>query len=62
MNKSTKNRNLKDRRVSKVKVEENAREEIRRKEDRQNLVSYYGVLGLSIGVLLALGVVSYFYG
>ena len=61
MNKSADNRLLKDRRKIKIKQKIENRQELRRQEDRENIVSYYVVLGLSIGVLLILGIASHLY-
>jgi len=51
-----------DRRNKKVDVEADLREIRRREEDRANIKSYYGVLGLCIGFLLCIGTISFIWG
>tara|TARA_Y100001960_G_C14631453_1_gene806009 strand:- start:659 stop:844 length:186 start_codon:yes stop_codon:yes gene_type:complete len=51
-----------DRRVKKVKVEDNQRKIRRRQEDIDNIKVYYFVLGLSISTLTIVGVLTLFLG
>ncbi|MCP4354850.1 MAG: hypothetical protein GY793_04310 [Proteobacteria bacterium] len=51
-----------DRRNKKLDVETDHREIRRRAEDKANIKSYYGVLGLCIGTLLLFGTISFIWG
>ncbi|MCP4355373.1 MAG: hypothetical protein GY793_07015 [Proteobacteria bacterium] len=55
-------RNFTDRRKRKSKdYQKNGRRDIRRDEDKKNLITYYAVLALTLFVLGAFGVVSFCY-
>lgn len=51
-----------DRRVKKIKTHTNQRQIRRRKDDVNNIKAYYGVLGLTIGTLLFIGIISFIWG
>jgi len=51
-----------DRRSKKLDVEVDHREIRRREEDKANVKSYYGVLGLCIGTLLFTAIISFIWG
>jgi len=55
-------RTTQDRRQKNTSVEIDSREELRRQEDKLNVKSYYGVLGLCITTLLVLGTISFIWG
>lgn len=51
-----------DRRQQKIKnIPDERRTRIRREEDKKNLRAYYITLGISFGVLIALGIASFIY-
>ena len=58
-------RKIEDRRVDQIKLKgkkKDKRDSVRRKEDREDVKTYYYVLGFISTIIAIFGIVSYIYG